>query len=199
MKKLYYLFALLAAVNCTSLFATTHTVQVRDFEFIPANVNAQVGDTVRWVWVNGSHTSTSAVIPTGALPWNSPINQTIQSFSYKVTRPGEYNYFCTPHAPSMAGTITVTSTGIGENYNFSDWVAYPQPFTDELTLSTGKFTGFVQAQLFDLTGRQVAETEKTVTAASKNMTFQTSSLPSGIYFCTVMADGRKRTFRLVRE
>lgn len=90
-------------------FATKHIVTVQSFSFNPANISSVlVGDTIRWVWVNGSHTTTSVTIPGGAATWNSPITSVVTSFEYKVTVAGIYNYKCTPHAATMNGSFTAS-------------------------------------------------------------------------------------------
>ncbi|MFZ4523526.1 MAG: T9SS type A sorting domain-containing protein [Bacteroidales bacterium] len=91
-----------------STYATKHVVSVGNFFFSPVNLNVTVGDTIRWVWSAGTHTTTSTpgAIPAGASSWDALITSTITSFEYKVTVAGSYAYVCTPHAPGMAGTFT---------------------------------------------------------------------------------------------
>lgn len=102
-----------------SLFskATIHVVNVANFSFSPAAIdNVVVGDTVRWVWLGGNHTTTDTavgsdnVLPAGAAKWNSPINSANTSFDYKVTVAGTYNYICIPHAAfGMVGSFTAST------------------------------------------------------------------------------------------
>lgn len=101
----------LAIILPTKLSATKHVINVQNYTFSPSDLSGViVGDTIRWVWVSGSHTTTSTTIPVGAATWNSPISSTVTSFEYKVTLPGTYNYKCTPHANmGMVGTFTATS------------------------------------------------------------------------------------------
>ena len=115
MKKLLLLPVLFLLI-CTAN-ATIHEVKVSNFQFSPSNLpNVVVGDVVRWVWVSGSHTTTDDpgsqqgnVLPPGAAPWNSSINASTTTFEYTVTVAGTYNYWCIPHAPSMAGSFTATN------------------------------------------------------------------------------------------
>ncbi|MBA4140919.1 MAG: hypothetical protein H0X70_10550, partial [Segetibacter sp.] len=105
MKKLLLLPLCITLISLVSR-ATIHVVQVANFKFIPANVpNVTVGDTMRWVWVSGSHTTTDNpatqsgnILPPGAPAWDALIKATIPTFDYKVTVAGTYNYWCTPHA-----------------------------------------------------------------------------------------------------
>lgn len=98
--------------------ATVHVVQVANFQFTPANVSdVTVGDTMRWVWVSGSHTTTDDpatqsqnTLPAGAPVWNASINAASPSFDYKVTVAGDYHYWCIPHSPNMAASFTASNT-----------------------------------------------------------------------------------------
>jgi plastocyanin len=94
-----------------SLQATKHVINVLNFSFSPASLSGVVlGDTIRWVWQSGTHTTTSTTIPVGAANWNSPITSTVTSFEYRVTVTGTYNYKCTPHASmGMVGDFTATA------------------------------------------------------------------------------------------
>lgn len=100
---------LFAAVSLfVSAHATTHVVTVSNFQFSPATVNAVVGDTIKWVWSNGFHTTTSLTIPAGAASWSAPIQSAGETFSYELTVAGTYNYWCAIHTTEMEGTINVT-------------------------------------------------------------------------------------------
>ncbi len=79
-------------------FAVKHTVLVGNYFFNPSTVTVSVGDTVRWVWSAGSHTTTSGVIPGGAASWDELITSSNNTYDYHVTVAGNYNYVCTPHA-----------------------------------------------------------------------------------------------------
>lgn len=115
MKKLLQYLAIIALFTVifphSGAYATKHNVTVQNFVFTPANLpNVFVGDTIRWVWVNGSHTTTSTTIPAGATTWNSPISFSVQVFEYEITIPGTYNYRCTPHVGSgMVGSFTAVN------------------------------------------------------------------------------------------
>lgn len=99
---------LLTFLPSKQLLATKHIIEVKDFVFDPDDLqDVQVGDTIRWEWVSGFHTTTSGSIPDGASSWDSPITPSVTSYEYIVQVSGTYNYVCTPHAPSMAGSFTV--------------------------------------------------------------------------------------------
>lgn len=93
----------------TGAYAVKHVVNVQNYAFVPANLTVQVGDTIRWVWINGSHTTTSTTIPAGALAWDEPINSTNTFYEYRVTTTGVYNYLCTPHSSIQIASFTATA------------------------------------------------------------------------------------------
>jgi plastocyanin len=104
----------------SEVYSTTHTVNVMNFAFSPPNINISVGDTVKWVYVNGNHTttnngSTNTSRPPGAASWDNPINSFNNQFSYVVTVPGAYIYKCAFHS-SMIGNITATSPVLNLNF-----------------------------------------------------------------------------------
>ncbi len=118
MKKIFLLAALFA--GAFSSFATIHVVRVSNYQFSPKTTNAIVGDTIVWIWKEGSHTTTSTTIPAGATPWDSPINSSNKRFGIRVTEFGIYNYKCIPHASSgMRGTINVTPSLTAGLHNFN--------------------------------------------------------------------------------
>ena len=85
---------------------------VGNFFFNPSSLNVNVGDTVKWVWSSGSHTTTSSSIPGGAAAWDQLITSSNTTFSYKVTVAGTYNYVCTPHAAmGMIASFTASDAG----------------------------------------------------------------------------------------
>jgi spore coat protein A len=78
-----------------------------------------VGDTIRWVWQDGNHTTTSvAGIPE---QWSAPVSSSSPTFSYTFTNVGTWHYYCIPHgfdngdqtAGGMAGIVTVLPPGPG--------------------------------------------------------------------------------------
>jgi plastocyanin len=113
MKKITFLFSALISLMMLShpVQATKWIVNVQNFSFSPDNLpNVIVGDTIRWNWINGSHTTTSTTIPGGAASWDHPLNSSSTFFEYHVTIAGTYNYKCTPHqAMGMVGSFIATA------------------------------------------------------------------------------------------
>lgn len=188
MKKTIYLTLLFCVLLAATALATTHTVTVANYQFTPSNVTAQVGDTIVWTWVNGDHTTTSTSVPASATPWDEPISSTNTSYSYKLSVAGTYNYHCTPHAPNMAGTITVqAATAVQEQAAASKLVLYPNPAAGAFSLDLSTMTGEVTITIADAAGR-VARSIKT--AGGHATTIMTGGIPAGFY--TVRAASHER-------
>src|SRR6476469_4353080 len=74
MKRITLLFTLTLLALSTVSFAKKITIKVSNFQFSPSSVNAKVGDTIIFKWVNGTHTTTSSTIPANAKVWDKPID-----------------------------------------------------------------------------------------------------------------------------
>jgi len=75
--------------------------------FAPDILRIQPGDTVTFIPTDNGHNTASkrGMIPDGAEPWNSPMNE---EFSITLTVPGVYGYVCLPHYEmGMVGLIIV--------------------------------------------------------------------------------------------
>ncbi len=82
--------------------------------FVPRAINANVGDKIVWVAATSSHTTTSGdsltVTPDGR--WDSGFVGSGAGFMWRVTGTGTFLYYCTPHAPLMAGRVIVNGSAI---------------------------------------------------------------------------------------
>src|SRR5450432_3626668 len=109
MKKLL-LTLLISSAFISQNQATTIPVTAADFTFSPTSFNCNVGDTVHFMWVNGTHTTTSTAVPSGADSWNAPIQSSAQTFDYVVKVAGTYNFQCNFHVSiGMTGTFTAAA------------------------------------------------------------------------------------------
>jgi len=98
-------------------------MHVYDFDF-SANPSCQPvvdatitrGDTVHWVWDQGTHSTTSAA---GQVElWNSGVHSPPFSFDHTFTNLGTFNYYCMINGVDlnggqvggMSGSVTVIST-----------------------------------------------------------------------------------------
>jgi plastocyanin len=168
--------------------ANIYSVLVKDYSFTPATVTAEVGDTIRWIWQGGSHTTTSTTIPAGAAPWDSPITPTNAVFQYILTVPGTYLYLCTPHASlSMTGIIVVSPTSVESVENFPLRIA-PNPANDVLEVALPGQKQDVEIRILDMLGRSVFDG---IISSGKTMSISTANIPSGLYQLTLNLEGRR--------
>ena len=182
MKKLYTILVLMVAFS--QAHAALHIITVSDNQFTPATLNAECGDTVKWVWESGDHTTWSNSIPTGASPWVESINSIDTTYSYQVNEAGTYNYICYFHA-MMTGSIIVTCpTEIAsQSDNFSSLV-YPNPFENNLTIETPDAT---LISIYTITGEKI----KTIilTEGQTKTQINTRDMAPGIYLCAILKKG----------
>ena len=110
-----------AAVTITSLLilcpgvasGTTVTVTVGNggFFFSPSSVTIHPGDTVRWTWSSGGHSTTSGTPGHPRGLWDSGILNQGAMFTHTFNAAGSFPYYCTPHGAccNMVGTVTVSN------------------------------------------------------------------------------------------
>ena len=91
-----------------------YIVEVSNYAFTPDHLDIAAGETVEWVNLVGFHNvdgSTDTYPDNPESFYNGSASSDLWSYSFTFTVAGNYDYECTPHAPSMAGTITVGSGG----------------------------------------------------------------------------------------
>jgi LPXTG-motif cell wall-anchored protein len=88
--------------------AANGSVTISDFQFTPAQITIDQGDTV--TWTNDGPTAHSATAPDGS--FDTGIFQAGQSRSHTFSDAGTFSYICTPH-PNMRGTIVVRASQSG--------------------------------------------------------------------------------------
>jgi plastocyanin len=97
---------LLFAVLAAPATAADVTVDVTDFQFTPEETRIEVGDRVVWRFLDAGHTATSE--PGQAESWDSGYPLQGATYARIFTRPGRFQYVCTPHASfPMRGVIQV--------------------------------------------------------------------------------------------
>ncbi len=118
LSKLLFLLAIVCLPATAASAATKHVdtgniffTDVSSNTTNPAITTINVGDTVQWDWVNGTHTTTSGSCSGGSCSpdglWDKPITFENTSFSLTFNSPGTYSYYCTPHLSAMQGIVVV--------------------------------------------------------------------------------------------
>ena len=173
-------------VNATVHIITAEGTTIPTDIFLPAVTYAGIGDTIQWVWLSGIHTTESISIPSGAAQWASDIDASTTSFSYVVTVVGTYIYDC--HASfshGMDGIIEVAAVaGMPTLLNRRLSKAYPNPFTDKITV---EFTNAESICVYNLMGQRT----ETI-AVNKGQTeavIDLSGNSKGIYFYSIVTTG----------
>jgi plastocyanin len=201
MKK-YYLINLTAAVILLMTIAanaTIHTVTVANFSFSPSSMTVAVGDTVEWVWSNGSHTTTDTAIPNGAATWDAMINSSSTTFSYKVTVAGNYGYHCSFHSTlgMVAGFTAVSTAGISEvtTLPFFDWNIRNNLVTVKLNLTC---SSPVKIKLFGILGNNPVTLSAIENVEGQySETFSLNDFAKGVYLLQLLADDKIITRKLI--
>ena len=154
MKKLLIILFILSAFNSKG---TIHQIGVWGgyYQFVPASITIQLGDTLEWEPFAGLlptmlHTITSNNIPSGAVPfdqiWQMPADT---FFQYIPQVAGLYQYVCTPHIPNgMIGEFTVISGPNAKTYvpddNFENYLE-ANGMGDGIALNDSIFTSGIDS------------------------------------------------------
>ncbi len=186
MKKLLLFLTVFCSVAIGSN-AAIFTVMVSDFSFNPASVTAHVGDTVRWVWANGTHTTTSTSVPAGAAGWDAPITSGMNVFSYKVMQAGTYSYVCTPHAPGMAGVINVqSSASVPNTAPAALFHIVPNAGSGSLHIALSS-EGNTTVSIIDASGRLIKSASY---SGAKTFDLSTAEFANGVYIIRAASGGQ---------
>ncbi|HLG34776.1 MAG TPA: T9SS type A sorting domain-containing protein [Bacteroidia bacterium] len=196
MKKIYTIILLTLSVTLAK--ATVHTVSVLASSFSPSTVNAVCGDTVAWVLVSGTHTTTSTTIPSCGTPWDAPINSSTPGFAIVVPCAGTFNYVCTPHG--FTGVINATcSTGISDVAADDNSPAVsPNPSADGIfnLMFNGKGNMPNKIYVLNVDGRKILD--ENIASGATNHTINLQSHTSGIYFLVMENEKGRRVMKVVR-
>jgi plastocyanin len=124
-------------------------VKVRNNVFIPRDITIPMGETVKWVWEEGFHTTTSgtgSADPQAGALWDEFITSSDTTFSFQFNDEGVFPYFCIPHESlDMKGTVTVEApAGVGDDTGKNSGPFprsvdisqnYPNPFNPSTTFT----------------------------------------------------------------
>jgi plastocyanin len=193
-KKIFFL-AVAIFMYATS-FATIRKVTVGDNSFTPSAVKVHAGDTIMWVWTNGTHTTTSANIPHEAVPWNSNIDANTTSYIYVPTVTGTYNYQCSlTTSTGMTGSFTVTN--ITDKSHVSQtpiFTAYPNPASGSAHIVFKNANWPVVISITDMNGNVILEQHLGLVMATD---IDITNIPDGTYFLHAERHNRATSQELI--
>ena len=127
LKRRTVLLGMAAAISMPRLAlaeGTVHEIQMlnkhpedskKRMVYYPLIQVGQPGDTFKFVSADKGHNTVSVkgMIPEGAEPWRSKLNQ---DFEITLDVPGVYGYQCQPHtAMGMVGLIIIQGDGMADN------------------------------------------------------------------------------------
>jgi len=204
----------IAALFCsgtTMASAAVHEVEVRSNLFDPEELQILSGDTVRWVWIEGSHTTTSGSDCVANGTWESTIGPSNRSFEFIFENPGDFPYFCRPHCGmGMTGLITVSDASatpepsalLGAAIELG---AAPNPFVGSTAIGFRlSRSASVHAAVHDAAGRQVAlladgQLEPGAHRVDWNgLDSAGARVPAGVYFLRLAAGPEVSTLPIIR-
>jgi plastocyanin len=186
----------------TGAFATKHRISAADFQFSPKTIpSVHLGDTIRWYWLNGMHTTTSDTIPAGAVTWDHPIDINDTIFEYVPVLLGTYKYHCSFHFLSngMAGSYTVISAaGISNKNPEIAFSLYPNPVISNLTIRVKSTDSYIRdLKIYDLAGNMIREVNIVTSPGIADKTIDLSDLHRGIFLLEFLDNHNNQYIRKV--
>jgi plastocyanin len=130
-------------------------------------VRIWAGQTVRWQWGDGSHTTTSgsgAADPQAGALWDKPIHFMATSFQFQFVSSGTFRFFCRPHESfNMRGVVIVRAVSdvqpVMSRAETSGFVSdpWPNPATSTIGFRFAmQRPGRARLAVYDARGRLVA-------------------------------------------
>jgi plastocyanin len=214
-----YFAASPARGGATGAQAVTATFQVVNFAFNADGntltqvdtVHINVGESVQFNWVTGTHTTTSGNpndLDAGSR-WNLPLDLTHQVQVVQFDTAGVYPFFCNFHTLfNMAGVVVVKATaGVGPGARAgAGFVSSPTPNPsagDVAVRFAVTQTGRARVTAFDASGRAIATVfDRDVTPGAYSAAWTGRSgagerLAPGTYFLRLTAPGVSQARRVV--
>ena len=162
MKKIYNLLIITFLGLSSSLFSQElYNVDVANFEFSPAELTINVGDTVLWTNFSGNHNvnGSQVLFPENPESFGNEIGQAGWTYQFIFTVPGFYNYRCEAHSSIMFGSVNVVDPTLSLN-DLEDkmhFAFFPNPVVDQLSWKWNDGQAPVNADmsLYDISGKLI--------------------------------------------
>jgi plastocyanin len=195
--------AFLTIISVSSFAQTKVICTFGNFAYNPEKLpTVSIGDTIEWRGNFTNHPLTSDTIPAGAMPFGKTSGNT--PYQYVVTHEGYYSFFCANHAVSqdMRGRFTVVTNGVKNAPSASGIKLeqnYPNPVSGETHI------GFTLEKATDLTFSLYTSTGEfvkslasgTFDGGKQSITIDASTLPNGVYFYRLSANGETLAGQMV--
>src|SRR5262245_7658580 len=94
--------AIVAGFAITAAASASADVRIDNFSFSAQTITVPAGTEIRWT----NHDDIPHTVVSEDKSFKSTVLDTDQQFTYTLTKPGTYKYFCSLH-PKMTGTVVV--------------------------------------------------------------------------------------------
>jgi len=206
MKRFFILLStfLLMFLANSAFSQTLHNVELSNFMFTPNMLTIEVGDTVRWTNVQGTHN----VVADDLLFRNGDPAPAPWFYEFVFTTVGVIPYYCEPHGgpggSGMSGLITVenASSVNDDGITVDDFELkqnYPNPFNPSTKISfVIPVSSVVKLKVFNLLGNEITTLlNEQLFAGEHTVSFNAAGLSSGIYFYALTVNGNTKTKEMV--
>lgn len=203
-RSLQFSVLLVLSMVAVGSFAQTKVIcTFGNFAYNPETLpTLSIGDTVEWRGNFKNHPLTSDTIPAGALPFGKSDGNT--PYQYVVTHEGHYSFFCAFHGTSqgMVGRFNVVTNSVKNAPSVSGIKLeqnYPNPALGmtNIGFSLEKATA-VTISLYTSTGEFVKSLASgTFDGGKQSVTVDASTLPNGVYFYRLSANGETLAGQMV--
>jgi hypothetical protein len=162
-----------------------------------------VGDTIRWIWVEGGHIVgpvNITDIPKGAATFNAPIDASHRSFEYVVTIMGNYSYDCHPATPhgETASIVVTSTTGVSKSNEVGySFITFPNPSKGKFKIEIDEslFNSHTKIEVYNLNGQLVYRSP-----ISKPSSYHIiDTYPTGVYLLSLYHGSARLTRKLIFE
>ena len=187
----------------TSVLATTVTVTINNNFYAPMTVAIHTGDVVNFVWVAGVHPTTSD----SATPAWATFTLGASSPSKAITfaTAGTFPYHCEAHGyvgGGQNGIITVTqgaaSAASDARLTSPGLSIFPNPSHGQVTVQLNQKAGAdYKLRLSNIIGQEVRTIALKPELSSAGLPLDLSDLHAGLYFYSLVVDGKVVTTKRI--
>lgn len=189
--KIYTFIVALSLLAVNHVLATEHIITINSgtLSFSPSTLVVNTGDTVTWQGNLSSHPLQSSSVPGNATSFSAASGN---SFSYKVTVPGNYSYRCDLHHGSgMTGSFLALSDPVSvSDKRISAWVPLIQFSKNNILIRLPAENSLpsLSVHINNILGQQVWS--ENVSVQQDVISLSTEGLGKNIYVITI-ADSRQ--------
>ncbi len=182
---------------------TNHAVEVSSNKFDPKEITIQVGDTVTWTNIGGTHNvnGTKTTFPNNPESFGNNVDSD-WTFSFVFNTAGTYDYQCDPHAGfGMVGKVIVQgeTTKISNPKNSFEVSFYPNPVDDQLNIVLADPTvQFADLTVYNVVGERVG-TFSGIEILNSKINLQLAGLRRGLYFLNIQSGDQQSAIKFLKE